>query len=91
MATGKPTKMEVRIIKAQEAPVEKADTSVQVTTQEAYNAGDWITPRNDMRGLARLVENSTILPQCIRAYKNNISRTWRKRRKWRRSSAGRRR
>lgn len=73
MATGKPTKMEVRIIKAQEAPVEKADTSVQVTTQEAYNAGDWITPRNDMRGLARLVENSTILPQCIRAYKNNIA------------------
>lgn len=73
MATSKPTKMEVRIIKAQEAPVEKADTSVQVTTQEAYNAGDWITPRNDMRGLARLVENSTILPQCIRAYKNNIA------------------
>lgn len=73
MATGKPTKMEVRIIKAQQAPVEKADTSVQVTTQEAYNAGDWITPRNDMRGLARLVENSTILPQCIRAYKNNIA------------------
>lgn len=73
MATGKPAKMEVRIIKAQEAPVEKADTSVQVTTQEAYNAGDWITPRNDMRGLARLVENSTILPQCIRAYKNNIA------------------
>lgn len=73
MATGKPTKMEVRIIKAQEAPVEKADTSVQVATQEAYNAGDWITPRNDMRGLARLVENNTILPQCIRAYKNNIA------------------
>lgn len=73
MATGKPTKMEVRIIKAQEAPVEKADTSVQVTTQEAYNAGDWITPKSDMRGLARLVENSTILPQCIRAYKNNIA------------------
>ena len=73
MATGKPTKMEVRIIKAQQAPVEKADTSVQVTTQEAYNAGDWITSRNDMRGLARLVENSTILPQCIRAYKNNIA------------------
>lgn len=73
MATGKPTKMEVRIIKAQEAPVEKADTSVLVTTQEAYNAGDWITSRNDMRGLARLVENSTILPQCIRAYKNNIA------------------
>jgi len=65
--------MQVRIIKEQRAPVTKADTSVQVTTQEAYNAGDWITPRHDMRGLAKLVENSTILPQCIRAYKNNIA------------------
>lgn len=65
--------MQVRIIKGQQEPVAKADTSLQVTTQEAYNAGDWITPRNDMRGLAKLVENSTILPQCIRAYKNNIA------------------
>ena len=65
--------MQVRIIKEQQVLVTKADTSVQVTTQEAYNAGDWITPRNDMRGLANLVENSTILPQCIRAYKNNIA------------------
>lgn len=63
----------MRIIKEQQAPVTKADTSVQVTIQEAYNAGDWITPRHDMRGLAKLVENSTILPQCIRAYKNNIA------------------
>lgn len=67
--------MEVRIIKEQQAqaPVEKADTSVQITVQEAYNAGDWITPMNDMRGLRNLVKNSTILPQCIRAYKNNIA------------------
>ena len=63
----------MRIIKEQQAPVTKADTSVQVTIREAYNAGDWITPRHDMRGLAKLVENSTILPQCIRAYKNNIA------------------
>ncbi len=65
--------MQVRIVKGYEAPVEKADTSVQVTAQEAFNAGDWITPRHDMRGLAHLVEDSTILPQCIRAYKNNIA------------------
>ena len=65
--------MEVRVIKAQQSLIEKADTPVQVTEQEAYNAGDWITPRHDMRGLAKLVENSTILPQCIRAYKNNIA------------------
>ena len=67
-------KAQVRIIKEQRAaPVEKADTSVQLTTSEAYNAGDWITPVNDMRGLRQMVKHSTILPQCIRAYKNNIA------------------
>lgn len=71
----KPKKgMGVRIIKEQQTkPIEKADVSVQVTEQDAYNAGDWITPPNDMRGLRNLVKNSTILPQCIRAYKNNIA------------------
>lgn len=69
--------MQVRIIKEQrqqqaQEPVAKADTSTQVTTQDAFNAGDWITPPLDMRGLKRLVKNSSILPQCIRAYKNNI-------------------
>lgn len=73
MSKSKRASMEVRIIKAHQSPIEKADTPVQVTEQEAYNAGDWITPRHDMRGLAKLVENSTILPQCIRAYKNNIA------------------
>ena len=73
MAKSKRANMEVRVIKSQQSLIEKADTPVQVTEQEAYNAGDWITPRHDMRGLAKLVENSTILPQCIRAYKNNIA------------------
>ena len=65
----------VRIIKEQrqQAPVEKADISVQRSGYEAYNAGDWITPPNDLIGLRNLVKNSTILPQCIRAYKNNIA------------------
>ncbi|MDE6839018.1 MAG: phage portal protein, partial [Acutalibacter sp.] len=68
------TAMQVRVIKErQRAPVQKAETLTQITTQEARNAGDWITPINDMRGLEALVENSTILPQCIRAYKNNIA------------------
>lgn len=67
-------KAQVRIIKEQRAaPIEKADTSVQLTTSEAYNACDWITPVNDMRGLRHMVKHSTILPQCIRAYKNNIA------------------
>lgn len=67
--------MQVRIIKEQrqQAPIEKAENSVQLTEQEVYNAGDWITPPNDLRGLRNLVKHSTILPQCIRAYKNNIA------------------
>jgi PBSX family phage portal protein len=61
------------VIKEHVAPVEKAETSVQLTAEEAYSAGDWITPFNDLRGLRTLVKHSTILPQCIRAYKNNIA------------------
>lgn len=63
--------MRVQIVKAQS--VKKADTSTQVTQQEAYNAGDWITPPLDLKGLRVLVKNSSILPQCVRAYKNNIA------------------
>lgn len=68
-------RQQVRIIKEQrqQAPIEKADTSVQLSEQDVYSAGDWITPLNDFRGLRNLVKNSTILPQCIRAYKNNIA------------------
>lgn len=72
MAKSKPASIGAKIIKAQ-GEIEKADTSIQLTQQEAVNAGDWITPSVDMRGLAKLVSNSTILPQCIRAYKNNIA------------------
>ena len=73
MDNQKKTNMEVRIIKAREAPISKAETPLQITQEEAYNAGDWITHRIDPYGLHNLVKNSTILPQCIRAYKNNIA------------------
>ena len=67
-------KAQVRIIKERgTAPIEKADTSLQLSAQEERNAGDWITPLNDMNGLRHLVKQSTILPQCIRAYRNNIA------------------
>lgn len=73
MASKKQSGMQVRIIKEQGKPIEKADTSTQLSQEQAFNAGDWITPPNDLRGLRNLVKNSTILPQCIRAYKNNIA------------------
>ena len=66
------SKARVRIIKEQ-APIAKADNSTQITTQEAYNAPDWINPVIDMVGLKTMVKHSTILPQCVRAYKNNIA------------------
>lgn len=66
-------KTQVRIIKEKQAPITNADTSLQITAHDAFNAGDWITPRYHLCGLAKMVENSTILPQCIHAYKNNIA------------------
>ena len=54
-------------------PIKKADTTTQVTEQEAFNAGDWIEPPYELAGLHDLVRESTILPQCIRAYKDNIA------------------
>lgn len=53
--------------------IQKSDVSMQIAPQDAFNAGDWITQPNDMRGLRALVKHSTILPQCIRAYKSNIA------------------
>ncbi len=75
----------VKVIKAQEADntpsvfykgssrIEKSDTSEQLTRASAASADEWIPHPVNMYGLKELVDNSTILPQCIRAYKNNIS------------------
>ena len=66
----------VRIIKARgqlERALLKAETPTQLTPEEQYNAGDWIEPPTDLRGFQALVNQSTILPQCIRAYRHNIA------------------
>lgn len=79
MSTKKnPRPMQARIIKGKNytpplQPIKKADTTTQVTEQEAFNAGDWIEPPYELAGLHDLVRESTILPQCIRAYKDNIA------------------
>lgn len=64
-----------RIIKAHDdkPSIIKSETATQIPEEETYNAGDWIEPPTDLRGFKELVNNSTILPQCIRAYKNNIA------------------
>ena len=68
------SKMGVKVIKSK-APfdnIEKALIPTQVSQEEAKNAGEWIAPVFDMYGLRAMVSQSTILPQCIRAYRNNI-------------------
>lgn len=54
-------------------PVEKSDKSEQLSRVNSASASEWISHPVDMRGLKELVDDSTILPQCIRAYKNNIA------------------
>lgn len=77
-------KVGVKIIKANESfktptvfyaesNVEKSDKSEQLDASVQTSASEWIAHPIDMRGLKALVDNSTILPQCIRAYKSNIA------------------
>lgn len=53
--------------------IEKADASTQLDPKEERFASEWVEPDVDLRGLGEMVDNSAILPQCIRAYKNNIA------------------
>ena len=64
-----------RIIKAifPDKAIAKSDTSVQLSPQDSNNAGDWLEPTIDQHGLKVMVNHSTILPQCCRAYKSNIA------------------
>jgi len=54
-------------------PIEKSATTNQVQQQSTTMGDDFISHRTDLRGFKTLVSNSTILPQCIKAYKNNIA------------------
>ena len=55
------------------AEVLKADVSQQLSSEEAYSSNGWLEPPLPLEGLKVLVNNSTILPQCINAYKTNIA------------------
>lgn len=56
-----------------QSKVEKSDKIEQLDSAAQISANEWIPHPVDMRGLKQLVDNSTILPQCIRAYKSNIT------------------
>lgn len=78
-----PPKVSVKIVKSSgmDAPtvfcaqkkVEKSDKGEQLVPSMQVSASEWIPHPVDMQGLKTLVDNSTILPQCIRAYKSNIA------------------
>lgn len=65
-------KIAAHIIKAS-APIKKAETPTQLSEQQSTALSEWITPLTDLRGFKAYVTHSSILPQCIRAYKNNIA------------------
>ena len=68
----KPRGISATIIKASE-PIQKAETSTEIQSSATSDGAGFISPPTDLRGYKRLVNNSSILPQCIRAYKNNIA------------------
>jgi len=63
--------MNVRLIKSAKA-VEKSETPTSLSKEEQFSASEWIIPEFDLEGLKNMAKGSSILPQCIRAYKNNI-------------------
>ena len=69
-----PQMVGVRLVRSASAPapVKKAETMTHVEPEEQFNAGDWIEHPYSFDGLEALEEHSTILPQCITAYKNNV-------------------
>jgi len=72
-----PVKIGVRLIKASEPmpenPITKSDKMTNIPPETEYNAGTWLSHPINFDGLEAMVSNSTIVPQCITAYKNNVT------------------
>jgi len=60
-----------KIIKSQSV-VRKSDTPQNIKDNE-NGYSEWLTPDLSLTGLEHMVAHSTILPQCINAYKSNIA------------------
>lgn len=63
-------KVRARIIKSN--TVAKSDKLMNMKTEE-QDASDWLVPSLSLDGLKITTEHSSILPQCISAYKSNIA------------------
>ena len=53
--------------------IEKSLESEQLDKDKEYSASNWRAKLYNQYGLSALVDDSTILPQCINAYGNNIA------------------
>ena len=54
------------------AKINKAENMTQIPPEAEYNSGEWLDHPYNFDGLETLVQHSTILGQCITAYKNNV-------------------
>ena len=72
-----PASVGVKIIRASEPapsnPIAKSDKMTNIPPEEQYNSGAWLAHPINFDGLEAMVEQSTIVPQCIQAYKNNVT------------------
>lgn len=66
-------KVHVDIIKSSVANIKKSDSSEQIKNDKEAAFCEWISPPVPLKGYEVMVENSSILPQCINAYKSNIA------------------
>lgn len=53
--------------------VNKSYTANNLKSEEDSAYSDWLIPHMSLKGLGAMAENSSILPQCINAYKSNIA------------------
>ena len=60
-----------KVIKGQ-STVRKSDTTQNIKASE-NSYSEWLTPDVSLTGLEQMVQHSSILPQCINAYKSNIA------------------
>lgn len=66
-------KVRAGIIKSSAAYIKKSDSSEQIKNDEVAAFSEWISPPAPLKGYEVMVQNSSILPQCINAYKSNIA------------------
>lgn len=65
-------KVHAEIIKTT-AQINKSDSPSHLEEKEDSGYSDWLTPPYALTGLENMTRHSSILPQCINAYKSNIA------------------